>query len=77
MKLKIPLPCLIQVHMLYCFRVVDVGTEWRTFSNDKSDKDPSRVGAAEVRNLLNQNYAPPNRRGWDILFLVRIMSADT
>lgn len=28
-------------------RVVDVGTEWRTFSNEKSDKDPSRVGAAE------------------------------
>ncbi|XP_011422417.3 transcription initiation factor IIB isoform X1 [Magallana gigas] len=28
-------------------RVVDVGTEWRTFSNDKSDKDPSRVGASE------------------------------
>lgn len=28
-------------------RVVDVGTEWRTFSNEKSNKDPSRVGAAE------------------------------
>ncbi|XP_035683908.1 transcription initiation factor IIB-like isoform X2 [Branchiostoma floridae] len=28
-------------------RVVDVGTEWRTFSNEKSDKDRSRVGAAE------------------------------
>ncbi|KAK3086990.1 hypothetical protein FSP39_000088 [Pinctada imbricata] len=28
-------------------RVVDVGTEWRTFSNEKSDKDPSRVGASE------------------------------
>lgn len=33
---------------LFHFRVVDVGTEWRTFSNDKSDKDPSRVGASEV-----------------------------
>ena len=34
---------------LYC-SVVDVGTEWRTFSNEKStgNKDPSRVGAAEV-----------------------------
>jgi len=31
-----------------CFRVVDVGTEWRTFSNEKNTKDPSRVGAAEV-----------------------------
>ncbi|CAC5424144.1 TFIIB [Mytilus coruscus] len=31
-------------------RVVDVGTEWRTFSNEKStgNKDPSRVGAAEA-----------------------------
>ncbi|KAK6167028.1 hypothetical protein SNE40_021138 [Patella caerulea] len=29
-------------------RVVDVGSEWRTFSNDKDAKDASRVGAAEV-----------------------------
>ncbi|CAH1785416.1 unnamed protein product [Owenia fusiformis] len=28
-------------------RVVDVGSEWRTFSNDKDTKDASRVGAAE------------------------------
>ncbi|XP_060074698.1 transcription initiation factor IIB-like [Ylistrum balloti] len=28
-------------------RVVDVGTEWRTFSNEKNTKDPSRVGSAE------------------------------
>ena len=28
-------------------RVVDVGTEWRTFTGDLGDKDPSRVGAAE------------------------------
>ncbi|PIK46502.1 putative transcription initiation factor IIB [Apostichopus japonicus] len=28
-------------------RVIDVGSEWRTFSNDKSLTDPSRVGAAE------------------------------
>ncbi|KAI3389991.1 hypothetical protein SNEBB_011269 [Seison nebaliae] len=28
-------------------RVVDVGSEWRTFSNDKDAKDMSRVGAAE------------------------------
>ncbi|KAJ8300570.1 hypothetical protein KUTeg_022089 [Tegillarca granosa] len=28
-------------------RVVDVGTEWRTFSNDKSNSDPSRVGSSE------------------------------
>ena len=29
-------------------RVIDVGSEWRTFSNDKNSKDMSRVGAAEV-----------------------------
>ncbi|CAF0872800.1 unnamed protein product [Adineta steineri] len=28
-------------------RMVDVGSEWRTFSNDKDSKDMSRVGAAE------------------------------
>lgn len=28
-------------------RVVDVGSEWRTFSNEKSNSDPSRVGAAQ------------------------------
>jgi hypothetical protein len=28
--------------------VVDVGSEWRTFSNDKDSKDMSRVGAVEV-----------------------------
>lgn len=28
-------------------RVIDVGSEWRTFSNDKGGEDRSRVGAAE------------------------------
>ncbi|KAE8610687.1 hypothetical protein XENTR_v10012202 [Xenopus tropicalis] len=28
-------------------RVIDVGSEWRTFSNDKAAKDPSRVGDAQ------------------------------
>ncbi|MCP9264762.1 Transcription initiation factor IIB [Dirofilaria immitis] len=28
-------------------RLVDVGTEWRSFSNEKSGADPSRVGAPE------------------------------
>ena len=44
-NLNLPRTCL----MFIKFRVVDVGTEWRTFSNEKSDKDPSRVGASEVR----------------------------
>lgn len=31
-----------------CFcSMVDVGTEWRSFNNEKSVKDPSRVGAPE------------------------------
>ncbi|XP_051868340.1 transcription initiation factor IIB isoform X1 [Narcine bancroftii] len=33
-------------------RVIDVGSEWRTFSNDKATKDPSRVGDAQ-NPLLN------------------------
>lgn len=36
------------VGRVMCFRVIDVGSEWRTFSNDKATGDPSRVGAAEV-----------------------------
>lgn len=28
-------------------RVIDVGSEWRTFSNDKATKDPSRVGDSQ------------------------------
>ena len=27
--------------------MIDVGSEWRTFSNDKDAKDMSRIGAAE------------------------------
>jgi hypothetical protein len=34
---------------LFCHNsVVDVGSEWRTFNNEKSVSDPSRVGAAQV-----------------------------
>ncbi|GFQ94580.1 transcription initiation factor IIB [Trichonephila clavata] len=33
-------------------KVIDVDSEWRTFSNEKADSDPSRVGAAE-NPLLN------------------------
>ena len=28
-------------------RVIDVGSEWRTFSNEKGGEDKSRVGGAE------------------------------
>ncbi|CAG0890528.1 unnamed protein product [Darwinula stevensoni] len=33
-------------------RVIDVGTEWRTFGDEKGDVDPSRVGGPE-NHLLN------------------------
>jgi len=36
----------------YCFRVIDFGSEWRTFSNDMGNADPSRVGGTE-NPLLN------------------------
>ena len=32
--------------------MIDVGSEWRTFSNEKAVSDPSRVGSAE-NPLLN------------------------
>lgn len=35
-------------------RVIDVGSEWRTFTNEKAASDPSRVGASE-NPLLNGN----------------------
>lgn len=31
----------------YFYSLVDVGTEWRSFSNERSGNDPSRVGAPE------------------------------
>ena len=46
-----PMKCLVLTY--YCVdRVIDVGSEWRTFNNEKSTKDNSRVGAAEVLTLL-------------------------
>ncbi|RWS19362.1 transcription initiation factor IIB-like protein, partial [Leptotrombidium deliense] len=33
-------------------RVIDVSSEWRNFSDDNRNYDPSRVGAAE-NHLLN------------------------
>ena len=39
--------------VVFKLRVVDVGSEWRTFSNEKSTSDPSRVGAAQVSTLMS------------------------
>ena len=39
-------------------RIIDVGSEWRTFANDKESTDMTRVGAAEVSltsNSININ----------------------
>ena len=33
-----------------------MGSEWRTFSNDKDAKDSSRVGAAEVKFEVAYSY---------------------
>jgi len=33
-------------------RIIDVGSEWRTFANDKESTDMTRVGAAEVIYIL-------------------------
>lgn len=33
---------------IFFFRVVDVGSEWRTFSNEANGTDRSRVGGGEV-----------------------------
>ena len=35
------------------FRVIDVGSEWRSFSSEKSNTDRSRVGAAEVHVMIS------------------------
>ena len=41
--------CVYFLFLLFaCGRVIDVGSEWRTFNNEKSVKDNSRVGASEV-----------------------------
>lgn len=36
------------LYLGYSCRVIDVGSEWRTFSVEKSGVDRSRVGKAEV-----------------------------
>ena len=49
----------ISTFTVYFCRVIDVGSEWRTFSNESNSTDRSRVGASEViislkkRHILN------------------------
>lgn len=49
-------------------RVVDVGSEWRTFSNEKSNADPSRVGAAENPLLSSDLSTMIGRSSSDVAF---------
>src|ERR1700760_4501237 len=49
-------------------RVVDVGSEWRTFSNEKSNVDPSRVGAAENPLLSSDLTTMIGRSSSDVAF---------
>jgi len=49
-------------------RVVDVGSEWRTFSNEKSNVDPSRVGAAENPLLSSDLSTMIGRSNSDVAF---------
>ena len=49
-------------------RVVDVGSEWRTFSNEKSNVDPSRVGAAENPLLTSDLSTMIGRSSSDVAF---------
>lgn len=51
-------------------RVIDVGSEWRTFSNDKATKDPSRVGDSQnpllsdgdLSTMIGKVIIPFNRK---------------
>lgn len=51
--------------------MIDVSSEWRSFNNEKSCKDPSRVGAPE-NNLLSGSdlstsiAAGPGTSGFDL-----------
>lgn len=37
----------IKIEIYILLSVIDVGSEWRTFSNEKASVDPSRVGGPE------------------------------
>lgn len=44
---------------------MDVGTEWRSFSNEKSGADPSRVGAPENPLLGSADLSTSIAVGFD------------
>ena len=48
------------VCVLHVNRVIDVGSEWRTFSNETSGVNRSRVGAAEVLEPSSVNTHAAN-----------------
>ena len=52
-------------------RVIDVSSEWRTFSNDKESKDMCRVGDVENRLLSSADLSTmigPSGRGFFLKF---------
>ena len=53
-------------------RVIDVSSEWRTFSNDKESKDMCRVGDVENRLLSSADLSTmigPSGRGFYLKFV--------
>lgn len=63
--------------LLFC-RVIDVGSEWRTFSNEKSGVDPSRVGGPENPLLggsdLTTIIGPGRGNVYNVLFTIFVNS---
>lgn len=52
--------------------MVDVGSEWRTFSNEKATSDPSRVGAAQVRQHIIMRMIVGWFFDWEITFTLNV-----
>ncbi len=55
--------------------MIDVGSEWRTFSNEKSATDRSRVGQAEV-NQCTYTQFNNSIKNWQLIILVFIGQFD-
>lgn len=49
--------CNFEYFEFLILRCIDVGSEWRTFANDKDSKDMSRVGAAEDPSMEDQDLS--------------------
>lgn len=64
-------------------RVIDVGSEWRTFSNEKSGVDPSRVGGPEnpllsggdLSTMIGPGTGPASFDAFGSKFSIRIVNS--